>query len=131
MKDSELSPRVAALEVGQKAIAAEVDSLRISVDRVQSTVAAGLNEIRRDLSSSGRTNWGWIFAAVAVLVAIVGAVGSAWVRPLQAFDETILDRLDRVQMMTEANAERSIRAEERLRVYADFGGFPNAKPPVP
>lgn len=131
MKDSELSPRVAALEVGQKAIAAEVDSLRISVDRVQSTVAAGLNEIRRDLSSSGRTNWGWIFAAVGILVAIVGAVGSAWIRPLQTFNETMSDRLDRVQMMTEANAERAIRTEERLRVYSEFGEFPKAKPPVP
>jgi hypothetical protein len=123
---------VAALEVGLRSISTEVDSLRVSVDRVQSTVSAGLTEIRRDLSSSGRTNWGWIFAAVAVLVAIVGAVGSAWVRPLQAFDEAISARLDRVQQMTEDDVDRSIRNEERLRVYAAFGRFPgNEKPPVP
>lgn len=130
MRDSELSPRVAALEVGLRAISTEVDSLRVSVDRVQSTVAAGLNEIRRDLSSNGRTNWGWIFAAVAVLVAIVGAVGSAWVRPLQAADEAIEARLDRVQRMAEEDLERGIRTEERLRVLSEFGSFPKEQPPA-
>jgi hypothetical protein len=119
--DSAISPRVAALEVGVRTIGTEVDSLKISFDRLGSQVTNGFAEIRRDLSVSGRPNWGWIIAALAVVISVIGAIGAAWVSPLKATDSIIFERLDRIEKLAESNRERSIRDQERIRVYEEIG----------
>lgn len=119
--DQAMAPRVAALEVGVRTIGAEVDSVRNSVDRLGSQVSSGFAEIRRDLSTNGRPNWGWIIAAIAVVVSIIGAIGAAWVSPLKAMDVLISERLGRVEIVAESNRDRSIRSEERIRVYEELG----------
>ena len=125
--DSPLSPRVAALEVGMRSISNEVESVKTSVDRLSSNVVAGFAEIRRDSASSGRTNWGWVIAGVAVVVALVGAVGTAWVRPLQAFDDQFEKRLTTIEKKDDETREMTIRTDERLRIYRELGIVPAAK----
>lgn len=119
--NSPLSPRVAALEVGMRSISNEVESVKTSVDRLSSHVVSGFAEIRRDSANAGKTNWGWIIGGISILVAIVGAIGTAWVRPLQAFDEQMERRIDRIADVVEVENERSIRTDERLRVYRELG----------
>jgi hypothetical protein len=92
----------------------------------------GFADIRRDSVNAGKTNWGWIIGGISILVAIVGAIGTAWVRPLQAFDEQMERRIDRIQITTEASEERGVRTDERLKVYKEMGllRFPPASPVV-
>ena len=122
-QESALAPRVTGLEVGVRSLSNEVESVKSSVDRLSSNVVAGFAEIRRDTANSGRTNWGWVIAGIAVTVALVGAVGTAWVRPLQAFDEMTERRIDRIADLVEAEVERSIRTNERLEVYKELELF--------
>jgi len=121
--NSPLSPRVAALEVGMRSISNEVESVKTSVDRLSSNVMGGFADIRRDSVNAGKTNWGWIIGAISILIAIVGAIGTAWVRPLQAFDEQMERQIDRLADVVEAENERGIRTDERLRVYDEMGLF--------
>lgn len=118
--NAELSPRVSALEVGVRSLSNEMESVKTSVDRLSSNVVAGFAEIRRDSAASGRTNWGWVIAAIAVVVALVGAVGTAWVRPLQQVDEQIEVRLSAVEKRSDQTTELSIRTDERLRIYREL-----------
>lgn len=118
--DTALPPRVSALEVGVRTLSNEMESVKTSIDRLSSNVVSGFAEIRRDSASSGRTNWGWVIAGVAVLIALVGSVGTAWFRPLQAFDEQIEVRLSAVEKRSDQTTELSIRTDERLRIYREL-----------
>jgi hypothetical protein len=118
-----LAPKVAALEVSVRSLHSELDSVRASVDRIGGQVTAGFAEIRRDSATTGRTNWGWVIGAVSIVVALVGAIGTAWVRPLQAFDDAIEARLGRVQLIAESTSAISIRNDERMKVYQELGYF--------
>jgi len=124
MKPNELDSRVAAIE-------ADVSNIRVGFDRFQTDVRGEFAALRRDLMSNGRTNWGWIIAASGVAIALVGSIGASFVRPLQAFDEAASVRLKAVEGRVDEATDRATRAEERLRVYAEFGRFPNEKPPTP
>jgi len=127
-EDSRLSPRVAALEVGVRSLSNELESVKGSVDRLSSNVMGGFAEIRRDLGTSGRTNWGWVIAGTSALIAVVGAIGSSWVRPLQQTDEFVTRRLDSLESNDRENRESVVRADERLRVYREVGVIPARAP---
>jgi len=124
--NSELSPRVSALEVGVRTLSNELESVKTSVDRLSSNVVTGFAEIRRDSAASGRTNWGWVIAAIAVVVALVGAVGTAWVRPLQNNDEAFEHRVANLERELAENRELATRTDERLKVYRETGILPPA-----
>lgn len=126
--NSELSPRVSALEVGVRTLSNEMESVKVSVDRVSSNVIAGFAEIRRDFSNSGRTNWGWVIAGIAVIVALVGAVGTAWVRPLQQVDENFSTRIRELEARERETRETATRTDERLKVYRELGVLPKDVP---
>lgn len=112
---------VSVLKAELKAFGTELDQVQGSVDKLAGFVQSGFNELRKELANNGRTNWGWILAAVSVLVAIVGAVGTAWVRPLQANDANFESRLNRIESRLDEDTDRSIRTSERLRVYEELG----------
>lgn len=119
--DARLSPRVAALEVGVRSLSNELESVKGSVDRLSSNVMAGFAEVRRDLGSTGRTNWGWVIGGTSVLIAVVGAIGTSWVRPLQQTDEFVTRRLDAIEAGERESRETILRADERIRVYREIG----------
>ena len=125
--NAELSPRVSALEVGVRTLSNELESVKTSVDRLSSNVVAGFAEIRRDSAASGRTNWGWVIAAIAVVVALVGAVGTAWVRPLQQVDENYQQRISGLEALERETREATTRTDERLKVYREVGILPDPK----
>ena len=126
--NAELAPRVSALEVGVRTLSNELESVKTSVDRLSSNVVAGFAEIRRDSAASGRTNWGWVIAGIAVVVALVGAVGTAWVRPLQAYDEQFERRLASTEKELAETRELATRTDERLKVYRETGTIPIKNP---
>lgn len=127
-EDSRLSPRVAALEVGVRSLSNELESVKGSVDRLSSNVMGGFAEIRRDLGSSGRTNWGWVIAGTSAMIAIVGAIGTAWVRPLELSDQLFSRRLDALESNDRETRESVVRTDERLRVYRETGVIPSRAP---
>lgn len=108
-------PRVTSLETSVKLLHGEIGDVRASVQQVQQSVNAGFGEIRRDLLAKSQTNWGWVIAAVSVAVAMVGAVGTAWVRPLQAYDEQVEKRIDRIQLKVETDHDMMIQLGERIK----------------
>jgi hypothetical protein len=124
--DNELSPRVSALEVGVRTLSNELESVKTSVDRLSSNVVAGFAEIRRDSATSSRTNWGWVIAGIAVIVSLMGAVGTAWVRPLELSANGIERRLSVVESRQNETNELSTRTDERLRVYRETGILPTS-----
>lgn len=124
MRGEELDSRVATIE-------ADVSNIRVGFDRFQADVRSEFANLRRDLISNGRTNWGWIFAATGVAVALIGAVGASLVRPLQIADEQSARRLSTVEARLDEVTEEATRTDERLRIYAEYGQFPKAKPPTP
>lgn len=119
--DAPLSPRVAALEVSVRALSNDVESVRGSVEQLSANVISGFAEIRRDFAAAGRTNWGWIIAAVAVIIALVGAVGSAWIRPLQQVDEVQAMRINELYSDLRETRDLIIRYGERMDMYHEYG----------
>lgn len=112
---ADITPRVASLETSVRMLHSEIGDIRNSVTQVQDSVNAGFAELRRDSTAKSQTNWGWIFAAAAVLIGLVGAVSTALVRPLQSFDDQIQDRLDRVQKKVEEDHDMIIILDERVK----------------
>lgn len=127
--NSELTPRVSALEVGVRTLSNEIESVKTSVDRLSSNVVAGFAEIRRDAAASNKTNWGWVIAAIAVVVTIVGAAGTAWIRPLQAVDEAFQRSLTAMEKELSEMRDLAMRSDERLRVYREVGILPTVVAP--
>lgn len=121
LPEGPLPSRVAALEVGVRTLSKEVESVQTSVDRLGMQVVSGFSEMRRDSANSGRTNWGWIFAAVGILVAIIGAVGTAWVRPIEQQTASLEARLTKVEKYEHDSVDRLARIEERARIYQELG----------
>lgn len=114
-----IAERVTGLEVGMKTLSAHVDQVAGSIERLSNTVNVEFAAIRKD----GKPNWGWIFSALAVTIAIIGAIGAAWVYPLRQADDVIRAELEHQRQETKEASDRAARLEERLRVYRELGVF--------
>lgn len=116
---------VAGLKVEVKTLGSNMHSMQGQLDRITESVNAGFTEMRRDLGTSGRTNWGWIIGALATLITLVGAIGTAWVRPLQINDDHIADRISDTTTELQQVKDTAVRTDERLRVYIELGLLSN------
>lgn len=96
MEDVKLLERVSALESSHLHLTKNVDRLATSIDKLVES------EIH-----SRRTPWGTIISAMGLVIVLVGAIGSAWIAPINVRLEEISRRADRI-------SDAYKRLEERL-----------------
>ena len=72
--------RITALEVGVKSIGITIHDLKGDVDTKLEHIVTIVNGVRGDLLDQGKTQWPTYFGGLAVVLVIVGMVGSGYVR---------------------------------------------------
>jgi len=111
-----LQIKVVALESSVHQLNVDVNGLKGKMDRLDGSIRDGLSDIRKELTSQARPNWGWIIAACGVIIGLVSIIGAAWVRPLQISDEQVSYRLDKLEDSAKSTRDMAIRLDERMHI---------------
>lgn len=82
---SELGERVAAIE-----------STVASIDKSVAELRQGINALVQAEINGHKTPWGTIVSFLGVLLVIIGAVGNAWLTPVQIEIQNLNQRQDRI-----------------------------------
>lgn len=110
-----LETRVVRVEGALESLHEDVTGIKTELRSVASSVNAGFETLRREQNQAKQVNWGWIAAFIAVGVAIIGAITTALVQPLQTFDSAIKERIEHADGTAQKAFEQSIRNDERLK----------------
>lgn len=110
-----LETRVVRVEGALESLHEDVSGIKTELRSIASSVNVGFEALRREQNQSKQVNWGWIAAFMAVGVAIIGAITTALVQPLQTFDVAIKERTDHASQTAEKAWEQAIRNDERLK----------------
>jgi hypothetical protein len=113
--NSNVESRLSRVEVAMESLHEDVSGIKNELRSIAASVNNGFSTMRQEQVQSKQVNWGWIAAFVAVGVAIVGAVTTALVQPLQTFDAAVKERMLNAELLGQKSYEHSIRNDERLK----------------
>lgn len=111
MEQHQIEPRVSALEQFVKSLDEDIKGLASAVDRGNLETRTALANLSQAIQRTSHTDWRTLASWAAVIIAILGGVGTMYVQPLKDDSQTFHGRIERLEDKTVNNAT-AIAAQE-------------------
>lgn len=115
--NGEMHMRVGRLEASVASLHSEVGKL----DQGQSEIKAAIALLSDKMGNSSRTNWGVLIGGGSLAIALVSAIGSAFILPLKVADGVHDRDIAELRARQQQNIDNVTRLMEREQIRKEMG----------